>query len=190
MGDRAIQEAIRKLAGTHLRDHQELQECTVDSVDLSTRSCVCTSVSGESVAEIPDVQLMAGVDDGFLLVPAIGSTVFVTYSERHLPVIILFSAIDEVLIVTGDSIISQKDGLLQFNDGSFGGLIKIQELVAKLNNLENLVNELITKYNSHTHPGVSAGGATSGPTAAQETTQLTSTKISDLENDLIKHGKQ
>jgi hypothetical protein len=189
MSSRAIQEAVQKLAGVQLRDEVYLVQCTVDSVDISKRSCTCTSVTGDAIGEIPDVQLMAAVDDGFLLVPAVGSTVFVTYSKRHSPVILLFSQLDQVLLVTGDSTVTLKNGLLQFNDGSYGGLIKINDLVSKINNLENLLNDLVSKYNTHTHTGVSTGGGTSGPTATQEASSLTPTKTSDIENSLITHGK-
>lgn len=189
MIERAIIESIKKIAGRQLTDEVFLIPCEVESVDIGTRSCVCRTIGGEAESELPDVQLMTSVDDGFLLVPVVGSTVLVIHSKRHFPAIVLFSAIEQILIVTGDSTLMMKDGLAQFNDGGFGGLIKIEDLVKKLNNIENLLNNLITKFNSHTHTGVSAGGGTSGPTAATESNHLTPTTQDELENKLITHGK-
>lgn len=190
MSDRQIQDAIERMAGTHLKDELYMIQCTVDSVDLSARTCNCTAVGGQAVNEINDVRLMADVDDGFLIVPSIGSTVFVTYSKRNDPIISLFSSVDQVIIITGSTLLSVKDGSVTFNDGSFGGLIKIDELTKKLNNLESLVNDLATKYNQHTHIlTLSSGTGTAAPTTTQEPKTLTATQKKDLENALVKHGK-
>ena len=123
-----------------------------------------------------------------MLVPAVGSTVIVTYSKTNVPCVCLFSAIDQVVIITGNSQVIIQNGLIQFNDGSFGGLVKVVSLVEKLNNLENLVNDLIEKFNEHVHPGVQSGPGSTGPTAALETDMLTPTEQSEIENTAVKHG--
>lgn len=190
MGDREIQDSIEKLAGTHLKDEVFFTHCSVDSVDLSTRSCDVTAISGSAVGAITGVQLMTEIDDGFLLVPTVGSNVLVGYSKRLVPFIAQFSQIDQVLIITGNTSLGIKDGSVQFNDGSYGGLIQIQQLITKLNNLENLVNDLTTKFNSHTHVlTLSSGTGTAAPTTTMESKTLITTKQSDLENTLITHGK-
>jgi hypothetical protein len=67
-------------------------------------------------------------------------------------------------------------------------VVKVIELTEKLNNLEQLLNDLVTKYNSHTHSGVSTGGGMSGVTTALETGTLTPTQRSEIENEQITHG--
>jgi hypothetical protein len=79
------------------------------------------------------------------------------------------------------------DGEIVLNEGSYGGLIKISELLNKLNAVENKVNTLIQKYNTHTHPGVSPGGSSTAPTLQTETGVLTVTKKEDIENPKVKH---
>jgi hypothetical protein len=185
MSDRSIQEAIQKLAGTQLSDEVYLIPCTVDSVDLSTRSCSCTAIGGTAVTEINGVLLMASVDDGFLIIPSLDSTVIVSYSKRQPPFISLFSAVEQVLIITGEASISIKDGLTQLNDGSFGGLVKVAALTTKINNLENLLNNFITLYNAHFHP---VAGSTTTPTVSIETGVITLTQRAEIENITIKHG--
>lgn len=191
MSDRQVIEAIQKLAGTQLVDEVYFVHCEVQSVNIAARTCDCTSISGISVADFPDVQLMAEVDDGFLLVPSVNSNVLVGYSKRLPPFIAQFSQIDQVIIITGNTSLSIKDGSVQFNDGSYGGLIQIKQLITKLNNLENLVNDLISKFNLHTHIlTLTSGTGTAAPTLTQETSQLVNTNQNELENTLITHGKQ
>lgn len=189
MGDRDIEMAVRKLAGVDLNDNLALVACTVVSVDLDSRTCDCTPISGDAVTDIPNVQLMAELDDGFLIVPSVNSTVFVLYSTRHVPYVALFSQIDQIIMITGNSQVIIKDGLIQFNDGSYGGLIQIAQLVTKLNNLENTVNDLIKKYDLHTHTGVQAGAGISAPPVPLELETLTPTQQEELENTTVTHGK-
>ena len=189
MMDREIIEAIQKITGTQLNDPVGLVPCTVNSVDLAARTCDCTAIGGETANDIPDVELMAEVDDGFLLVPAVGSTVIVTYSKANVPFVSLFSAIDQVVIITGNSQVIIQNGLIQLNDGSYGGLVQVINLVQKLNNLENLVNDLVAKFNMHVHPGVQSGAGSTGPTVSLETGTLTPTEQADIENTEVTHGK-
>lgn len=186
MSDRQIQEAVQRLAGTQLSDQVTIVEGEVTSVDLSTRSCTVVTTSGHSVAEIQGVRLMSVVDDGVLIVPSVGSSVIVSYTKRLEPFVCQFSQVDRVLVITGSASIEVKDGQTTFNDGSYGGLVQIAALVKKLNSLEDLLNDLITKYNTHIHPATSG---TTSPTTTQETKTVTRTKQSDLENTTVVHGK-
>ena len=40
---------------------------------------------------------------------------------------------------------------IQFNDGSYGGMIKIDALVTRLNAIENKINAFALLFNAHTH---------------------------------------
>ena len=171
-------------------DRVYLVSASVDSVDLTTRTCNVTTISGRESTAIESVRLMASLDDGVLIVPTIGSTIFVTYSDFNVPFVALFSEVDQVLFISGSSQLSIVDGKIMLNDGSYGGLVEVTALVTKLNNLENLVNDLITKYNAHTHIlTLSSGSGTAAPTATAEGQTLTPTQRGDIENTLITHGK-
>lgn len=176
--DNTIRNAIQQLAGTHLKDDVVLIACLVESVDIPNHTCTCTAIGGKGVTSILNVQLMAEVEDGLLLVPVIGSTVIVSYSTYTAPVVVMFSGIDQVFLSAATGI--------QLNDGSYGGLIQIEQLVTKLNNLEKLVNDLVSKFNIHIHP-LTTG--TSSPTLTQETSILVPTQQTELENTTVTHGK-
>lgn len=185
--DRAIIEAIQKISGTQLNDKVRLFAASVNSVNESARTCTVTTISSQGSMTIENVQLMASVDDGILLLPAIDSTVIVSYSTYNQPFICLFSELQKVLLIVGSSVMSIKDGIIQFNDGSNGGLVEVIKLTTKLNNLENLVNDLVSKYNTHTHIlTLTSGTGTAAPTATTEPSTLTPTQRGDIENTLIK----
>lgn len=181
MGDRSIREGIEQLSGKQLVDEVYLISCTVDSVDLSTRSCECTAVAGNAVTDLTNVQLMADIEDGLLFVPVIGSLVIVSYSKRNVPHVAMFSAIDKVLIQTVSGV--------QLNDGTLGGLIPVEALVTKLNNLENDINNLKTILATGWTPVPNDGGAALKVAAASWSGQsLTPTERTDIENTTVTHG--
>jgi hypothetical protein len=166
MSDRKVTDAVKKLAGTYQADEVSLVLCTVNSVDMAGRSCHCTPVTGTAVTALPTVRLMAEVDDGMLLIPALGSTVMVGYSKKNVPYICLFSQLEAIWFVTLSGI--------QLQGNEYGGLVRADALVAKLNYLESAVNVLNAKVAPLT-------GAPPPP-------PLTFTQQTEIENTSVKHG--
>ena len=80
------------------------------------------------------------------------------------------------------------DGLVQFNDGSLGGLTKTLELQAQINKLNTLVGHLVGIIN-----GIAVleagGGAASALQAALKAAILTDTvgDFSNIEDTTVKH---
>lgn len=171
-GEREIQEAILTLSGGKGQDTVSVVECTVTSVDASARTCDARTLSGIPVT---GVRLMAEVDDGVLILPAVDSVIIVMYTKSITPFVCQFSKIDKVLVITGDSTVEIKDGLVKFNDGSYDGFVKVGKLVERLNDLENKINAIIT------------WGATVTPPLS--TSPMIPTQQNDIENTLITHGK-
>jgi hypothetical protein len=167
---RQIKEAIERLSGTFMQDSVKLFLASVDSVNEAERTCDVTPLTDNATTSYPSVLLMAESDDGVLIVPTIGSNVIVNVSKRGVAYVCMFSEVDKVTIITKT--------LTQFNDGSFGGLVKVQELVDKINRLENT-------FNNHVHVGVTVGTASTGFTATPIAPITTKT---DIENDKITHG--
>ena len=167
---RQIKEAIERLSGTFMQDSVKLFLASVDSVNEAERTCDVTPLTDNATTSYPSVLLMAESDDGVLIIPTINSNVLVNVSKRGIAYVCMFSEIDKVTIITKT--------LTQFNDGSFGGLVKVQELVDKINRLENT-------FNSHTHVATALNTPTTPPATpiAPITTKM------DIENDKIIHGK-
>lgn len=185
----SLKDAIQSLNKTQ----DGLFLCTVTSVDEANRTCNATTVTGVSGIEIKDVMLMAALDDGLLLTPAVDSNILVIKSEKVPPYAIMYSELTKVSAIVGDNNVEITSDGIQLSGNTFGGLIKIQELVTKINRLESKVDDLITKYNSHIHITTATVGATPtpgviAPTTTSETPIGTQTQKSDLENETIKHG--
>jgi len=143
--------------------------CTVDSVDLVNRTCYCIPINED--ADITEVRLMANIDNGFLLIPEVNSIVVVSFLSDSSAYVSLVSQVSEV----------------QLNGTNYDGLVRVIELTEKLNNLENLVNSLVLKYNAHTHIASSFGSPTTVPPVL-ETTVLTPTTQTEIENLTVKQG--
>lgn len=122
-------------------------------------------------------------DKHFICVPKKGSEVFCVpvsnSKERYMA--ISYNEIEKV-VYKGEKVslvIDDNEGTVVLNDGSNGGLIKINDLVEKINRLEN-------DFLAHIHTGGS------GPTGTpQDETQApivwAPTVSQDIENDKIKH---
>ena len=169
MSDFNIISVIQNLSGNQNDDKVKLLQCTVNSVDLGNRKANVTTITGQSTLDF-DVQLQAGIADGLVIEPLVGSMVYVLTSKYTLPFIVQYS-----------DIVS-----LTMNGSEFGGLVKVIELTQKINALENKVNDLITKFNTHTH--VAAGSPTSISNLVVSGT-LTPTQQNEIENIVIKHGE-
>ncbi len=171
MGASHIQEAVRILSGENNAQRVYANDCEVLSVDAAKRTAQVRAVDGKA-RNMFTARLMSTVDDGLYFEPEIGSTVCVIFGDFTLPYIAQYSGIESIIL----------------RGGLFGGLVKVEELTVKLNNLEKLMNNLITKYNTHVHSGVTVGGGVSGPTGTPETGTLLPTEQAEIENDKIKHG--
>ena len=181
MSDRSIHEAIYKMAGLHKVDQVTYVNAVVNSVDLKARTCNCTVIEGHTEYELPTVKLMAVVDDGLFIEPAVGSVVKVLFSELIEPFVAQFSEIENVTIDARQKI--------QFNDGTFGGMIKIAELVTKINALENDLNTLKAAIASWTPVPCDGGAALKGVITNWSAQSLPVTAVNDIENTMVTHGK-
>ncbi len=162
-----IPEAIRKMVNGDRINPALGIICTVVSVDAPT--CVCSPINGD--ADIEDVRLKAGDGDGILMIPVVNSVVIVHMVNDVEGYVSMFSDVESI----------------QLLDGSFGGLIKIADLVTKLNNVENKVNSIITALTTLTLP---VSGSTAGPPASPPVVgNLTPTTQNDIKNDKITHGQ-
>lgn len=144
--------------------------CTVSSVDTGELTCVCSPVNGN--ADIIDVRLMTIAGNGFLIIPAVNSKVTVSFLDNSSGYVSQFSTVTEI----------------QLNGDTYSGLVKIADLVTKLNNLENKVNDLITAMNTHVHTGVTTGAGSSAIGTVPIVGALTPTVQANLENTTVKHG--
>ena len=165
---RELRDAIREMVKVEL-PYTVL--CTVAAVDLDDMLCDCEPL--DEGGNILDVKLMSANEKGFLIVPKVGSTVLVSFMSEETGYISMFSEVDEI----------------QLNSDTFGGLVKVSDLVGKMNAIENDLNDIKQVFSTSWTPVPNDGGAalkTAAATWAGST--FTPTTDSELENTTVKHG--
>ncbi len=175
---RAIQDAIRRIVNPDNIDTPRVIYGTVESVDMDALTCDVISITDIGETTIPGVSLMADIDDGVLYQPTVGSTVVVLWSDKQEPFVAFFSSIDNMYFWS--------QGRIQFNDGSFKGLVKVVELTQRLNALENAMNSW-KQIAIQMAPGCTTYGI-AGDFAGFGADTIPITQESDIENPLITHG--
>jgi hypothetical protein len=169
MGD--IATAIRMITNTHLTDKVRMFDAEVNSVSMTDRTCEVTMIGGKS-ANTLTVRLMASADDGLLMKPTIGSTIVVMMSEYTAPFVAKYSGVDSITMLGGD----------------LKGLVKVDDLVTQLNNLENDITNLKNAFTSWGVVPSDGGGALKLATTSWAGSPITNTQASDLENTNITQG--
>ena len=161
----------------------KMHVCTVDSVDGST--CDVTPISGE--APLKKVRLNADInsDLGVVITPEVDSHVLVCEVSKVDSYVALFAKIKQIDVKIGSSTVMIKDGEISFNGGDLGGLVKVQELTTKLNNLITELNNLKIDYMAHTHPTAAVGSPS--PPTVPFTGSFDNFNKSDYENTKVKH---
>lgn len=180
--------------------------CTVDEVDKTARTIDCTPINEGAPLLGVNLQANQEADFGLCLFPEKGSFVVVGFvADGAAGVVLLTEKIESAeIVIGGTSAVLDADGVrintekmsahinrenIIFNGGGLDGLVVIQKLTDKLNELKDTVNDLITKYNSHIHTTTATVGT--GPVGVISPTTSTATAAkafvkSDYENIKIK----
>lgn len=202
-----IAEAIRELAKGGKPTTSLI--CIVDSVDKEARTVDCTPL--DESAPILGVNLQANQNSscGVVFFPRVGSFVVVGFiADGNAGVVLCSDDIESIeLVVSNETsrvIIDEeqvsiyvgketsaeltKDGVV-FNGGTLGGLIKVEDLTKK-------INDLIDAFNNHTHILQSNTVSVVGSPSAQSNpapitvpaiiTKHTNVTRDDFENEKVK----
>lgn len=151
--------------------------CSVVSVDETARTIDAKPINGD--AEIFDVRLQSSINSavGLVTIPKVDSFVIVTFINKLTGYVALCTEIDKILIDTPEIII---------NGGEKGGLMNVEDVVSKLNSLEQKVNDLITACSSVVVT-LAPSGAFPLASFFTSVTPLTPTQKTDIEDPKIKH---
>jgi hypothetical protein len=142
--------------------------CIVKSVNGN--KCDVEPVNGDS--EIFDVRLQGeDTNNGILMIPKVGSVVIVSMVDKDSGFVTMYSEVEEI----------------HLRGESLGGLVKIEDLVDKINNIENKVNDLISGLQGVVIP-LAASGTYALVADFGSVAPLQNTEVSDIENDKVKHG--
>ncbi|MBQ6684002.1 MAG: hypothetical protein IJM74_07865 [Bacteroidales bacterium] len=142
----------------------------------------CTVLIGE--LEVPDVLLTPadeGADGKLVITPKVGGQVTVadlSGGELRQLAVVHWGEVEKISL-TADSI--------ELNGGDNGGLVKIEALTDKINNIEKDINKLKQAFTIWVPVPQDGGASLKGGVASWAAQQLVQTQVSDLEDDKITH---
>lgn len=153
--------------------------CTVESVDEAKRTADVAPINGN--AEIFDVRLQSSLNgsNGACMFPVVGSVVVVTFLNNLTGYVSLFSEIDKMVL--------DVDNEITIDGGQNGGLVKINDLLNKLNTVENDLNNLKSLLSAWVPVPADGGASLKAVLAPYFSQTITPTVLVDIENDKIKH---
>jgi hypothetical protein len=191
----SVAELVQQVAGTYGISPVQVMTCEVTAVSSGERTCTVSPLTDN--LEPFSAQLMADIDDGILILPTIGSTVKIMLSEIITPTVIQYSAIDEILIVSGGAAIKVYSSGVELQGVDYGGMMKVTPSVKAWNDLQNDVNNLKSIFTTivATPLVTSAVGtpdafyaAFASNIASYITAPLSITTETQIENTKVKHG--
>ncbi len=150
---------------------------SVIKVNLDELTCDVQPDTDDS-APILDVDVALGLE-GFIGIPTPGSSVLVGMENASTGTLLVVSGLDEARVYADVVRIGAGD------ENSTSTLPKIEELVEKLNNLENAFNALLAHYKTHIHTSGSPGSPTTPLTVPPTQQNLQLTQKEDIENPNI-----
>lgn len=151
---------------------------TAKNVDEVKRICDFTPIGDE--ADRFDVRLQSAESQtlGLVLIPKEGSFIIISFMNRTQAFVSLTSELEKVLVDTD---------LFQFNGGDNDGLVKIGDLIAKLNNLENDINNLKSIFSAWAPVANDGGAALKGLLATYSGDTFVPTLQTELEDTKVTH---
>jgi hypothetical protein len=165
MDDKNISDLLQRL--TQKKSDNDTKICKVLSVD--GHLCDCEPIDG--TADVLDVRLQTSSASGALIVPAIDSFVIIEFINKTQAYVAMCSEVEEIIFLGGDN----------------GGVVKVSDLVDKLNNLENDLNTLKNIMTTWVPVLGDGGTALKSLITTWAADTLTPTTESELENDKFKH---
>jgi hypothetical protein len=109
---------------------------------------------------------------GIYFKPKVGSQVMISPQDEVTYFVSMVSEVDEVWL----------------RGNTNGGIVKVTDLVTKLNNIENDLNTLKTAFTGWVVVPSDGGAALKVITATWAGQTITQTTVNDLESDTVKHG--
>jgi len=183
-----ISEALQRILGIYGLDIVAVYLCKVDSVSDTDRTCDVTTIHSDATISITEVQLSAAKNDGMILYPAIDSLVMVGVTVQQKAFVLMTSDLQRASIIIDKTTFEMTNTGMILNDGSYGGLVMVNDLVTRLNTLENDLNTIKAAFSSWVVVPNDGGAALKTIAAAWYAQTITPTVAANIENTTITHG--
>lgn len=193
--------ALSKLIGRQIVPTNRL--ATVVSVDAAARTCtVAPLLGGPNVEGVRLIATLPGDGEtpapGLVVFPRVGTAVVYGVLENSVAeaFIVQQTEFESVLIegqngfkleIKADGTATLDAKTVTINGGDNGGLVNVEGLVSRLNEVENHVRQMHTWASAHVHTSAAPASPTSPPTVAPTSTPPANTVRQQLEDANVKH---
>lgn len=182
-----IRKAIQRIAGTHVK---EIKTFTATVLQVQENDFTCIVQSGDDVPAVARLKAVLETEntEGFILIPAKNSEVIVTEINVGEYAVTGYSTIDKILLKAENIKLQMDKNGIVLNDGTFGGLIKIEELKSELDKINQILQAILTVLQGT--PIAEPGNG--NPSALQQAlnSALAGKMLptyANIENDKVKH---
>lgn len=176
----ALSDALQRMVKTITRG-SAVVDGVITSVDESKFTCdvlVGDSVSSSTFFDVP-LRVLISNQASVIEIPEINTPCVICFRDSNIgrPQILMIHKALKILVIC-DQIV--------FNNGSLGGLVKVNDLVTRLNTIEQDINALKNAFSSWTVVPNDGGGALKTATTVWYSQQLQPTQVGQIENPKIK----
>jgi hypothetical protein len=186
-----FEKALRKKILSLIPDSSIVGKVT--KVDESNFTCNVMPLDND--AELFKVRLKPTIDNvkkGIIAIPAVDSFVIIGFLKNKdtAPFLIWSSNFDKYYMIGegGNTFEFKDDGTILINGDSEDGIVKVNDLVTKINALENLVNTILATLKATVIPLAPSGTYPFASLYASANAISPVTNKTDLENPKVKHG--
>lgn len=174
-----IREQLEEIIANQI-DRENFYSIEGKAVNVDEQARTCDFEPIEANAPRAGIKLQSVIDGntGFVLIPKEGSFIVVSFFDKRTGFVSLTSEIEKILIDTD---------LVQYNGGSNGGLININDLVSQLNKIETDINTLKSIFATWVPIGGDGGAALKTLLSSFSTNSLTPTLPDDMEDNKVTH---
>lgn len=155
--------------------------------DVDSSNYTCTVVTDDE-EEIPGVLYKSTtVNVDVVYQPAVGSKVFIEkLAEENEYFIVVFGAIDKVVIKIGNTQFEMTENGIVMNGGELGGLLKLAPSVERWNKIEQDLNALKTVFKTWIPVASDGGAALKTAATTWANALITETTADAVKNDKVK----
>jgi hypothetical protein len=197
-----LKKAIQKLSKKSTGFDAILELAIIKSVNKSEMTCSVVLYDDknlvlEEVKLKPVVPSLDATEMGVVIYPVVGSYVIIGQINNNDDdlFVVSCSKAESISVNAGppfNFLLDLQNGSLamtvpqlSFNGGKQGGLPMVNPLLAKLNQLEDRMNGLISDFKEHKHPGVAPGAGISGIPDKTGPSAIVKTNLTEIENKSI-----
>lgn len=160
--------------------------CKVVAIDEDARTVDVEPIDED--APVLGVNLQANQKSrlGIVAYPKVGSWVTVGIIDNVCGIVLLTDEVEKYEVVVGDmSIVASEEGIVM-NGGTLGGMVKVEDLVIRLNLIEEDINKLKTAIEGWVPVAQDGGSALKAAVTSWSGATLIMSSRDDVENTKVK----